>query len=615
MTRIFLSYAETESAIASAVAGALRRAGAEVFRYQDERGQQFITLIEDEIRRADLFVALMSPDYLDSYWCRHEWQYAMRRERDLRRQFVYVFHVVETSREGTGFLGSIDWVDLLPPAPEDKLGRAVATLALDQQRPAPVPQQDGTPQPTFHNRKTEIDQLVNTLTTKDEHDLWLVLAPPRMGKSWFLERVAFELKQKVVGCQSRRVDLRAYPRELRSDWVQLLCTLLSVDPPGSNTLTPADEIDIATQVSKRSCQQLCMLDSAELMVPECVAQFRRALTSIYQHVKRAGNPRTRLSVLVASRRQREWKGYGIGRSSFFKALPLDEFGVPVVRAAVDELGRRFGPDDLERWATALHALSEGMPALLVEGLRWAQEHEFLVIQQCFDETAFATVARPYIKEDLLAIESLLPLDDVVPTPHKNVLERALRAIAPYRLYTQSHLKYHLDGDQDFGRALAESGWSVDQLWEALERTALVKQSPEEIWRVMNPPIRRLLYRYYYPDPSVRLRAHETARRFYDGWANRLDDAQQGVVFLECLWHEATTLLYQQPNELPRLLLARTVELTRIFLQPVSYSPVELWEFVSNRMQDDTEFASLISSNDRLFESVLASIGETITGGA
>jgi hypothetical protein len=299
----------------------------------------------------------------------------------------------------------------------------------------------------------------------------------------------------------------------------------------------------------------------------------------------------------------------------FKTLSLNEFGVPVVRAAVDELGRRFGPDDLQQWATALHALSEGMPALLVEGLRWAQEHEFLVIQQCFDETAFTAVARPYIREDLLAIESLLPLDDVVPTPRKNVLERALRAIAPYRLYTLSHLKYHLANDEDFDRALDEAEWSLDELWEALERTALVRQSSEEIWQVMNPPIRRLLYRYYYPDPLVRLRAHETARQFYEGWANRLDGAQQGVVFLECLWHEATKLLYEQPNELPKLLLARTAELTRIFLQPVSYSPVELMAFVRNRMGDDTEFATLISSNDRLFESVLASIGETITGGA
>jgi hypothetical protein len=345
-----------------------------------------------------------------------------------------------------------------------------------------------------------------------------------------------------------------------------------------------------------------------------VEQFRRALTSIYGHLDEAGNPSTRLSVLVASRQQREWKGYGRdGRSTLFESLPLKEFGVTVVRQAVGELGRRFGPADLERWAQALHALSEGLPALLVEGLRWAKEHEFLGISQCYDETAFSTVARPYIAEDLLAIESLLPLD-VDSAPRKKVLERALQAIAPYRLFTVSHLKYHIDDDRDFDRALKDAAWSLDELWEALGRTALLKEPSEEMWQVLNPPIRRLLYRYYYPDLSVRLRAHAMARQFYYGWADRFDGAEQGVVLLECLWHEATRLLHEQPNELSRLLLAKTVELTKVFVRPVRYSRVELAEFVRNRMQDDTEFASLVSSSDRLYENVLASIGETIAGG-
>jgi hypothetical protein len=300
----------------------------------------------------------------------------------------------------------------------------------------------------------------------------------------------------------------------------------------------------------------------------------------------------------------------------FETLPLTEFGVIVVRQAVDELGREFGRNDLERWAQALHALSEGLPALLVDCLRWAEDNEFLVIDQCNDETAFSTVARPYIAGDLLAIESLLPFDDVNFAPRKKVLERALRAITPYRLFTVSHLKYHLAADQVFEQALNDAGWSLDQLWEALGRTALLKQPSEEIWHVLNPPIRRLLYRYYYPDLSVRLRAHAVARQFYDGWADRFDGPEQGVVLLECLWHEATTLLYERPAEFSRLLLAKAVELTKLFVRPVSYTAMELVEFVRNRAQDDAEFVTLVSSSDnRLFEKVLASIGDTIAGGA
>jgi TIR domain-containing protein len=616
MTRVFLSYNKTDSRVALLVAAELRAAGAEVFYYEDgpSRGQQFVQLLENEVNRADLFIAMMSPGYLNSYWCRQERDLAMTRESELRRQFIYVFHVVETPHVDAGFLRTVDWIELRAPVDQAKLRHAVARLALDQPRPAPVAQLAGKLQPRFHNRRDEIASVVNALTTEGGPDLWLVLAPPQMGKSWLLQRVAFELRQKDTECVSRLVDLRAFP-ELRSDWVQLLCTLLNVEPPGSAaTLTEDDERRIAAQVSRRSCLQLCMLDSAERMAPDCVEEFRRALSSIYRQVRRTGNPKTRLSVVVASRQQRGWKGYGFKAPppEMFEPLPLTEFGIFIVRQVVGELGRQFSRVELDSWAKSLHALSEGLPALLVEGLRWAQDNEFLV--QCTDETAFGAVARPYIAQGLLATESLLPLDDSYPAPRKAVLEHALRAIAPYRLFTQSHLKYHLADDRDFDRALAAAEWSLDQLWEALGRTALLKQPSEEIWHVLNPPIRRLLYRYYYPDLTVRVRAHMTARRFYDGWANRFDGTEQVVVLVECLWHEAATILYERPDELPTLLPSRAAELARTFVRPLSYTPTELRDFVHDRMQEDTEFATLMSPNERLFENVMVSIAETISGG-
>jgi hypothetical protein len=104
-----------------------------VFFYEDgdKRGQNFIRLIEAEVQRADLFVALVSPNYLTSYWCRKERDLALTQEGELRRQFVYIFHVVKTLHANTGFIRTVDWVDLLPPVHTEKLQRAVATLALD----------------------------------------------------------------------------------------------------------------------------------------------------------------------------------------------------------------------------------------------------------------------------------------------------------------------------------------------------------------------------------------------------------------------------------------------------------------------------------------------------
>jgi TIR domain len=619
MTRIFLSYTGSDSAIAQQVAAKLRdTAGVEVFYYTDDqrRGQNFVRKIEAALQEADLFVALMSPAYMDSQWCTQERDLALVRQTDLGRQFVYVFQVATTAHADTGFMRTIDWVDLLPPVDDARLARAVAALTVAQERPAAVSEVNGLPQATFHNRYDEIGKIINTLTTAGGSEFWLVLAPPRMGKSWFLGRVAFELKKFQPECQSYLVDLRAHPVELRSNWVALLCELLAVDVPDAEELSQQQLIrKIATDVTRRACSQLFLLDSAELIEVECVEHFRSALTSVYRLVERSGNDKSRLSVMVGSRHQRAWKGFGRAGSKVFQTVQLPEFGVPVVRKAVVDLGRKFGAGQLNEWANALHSLSEGLPALLVEGLRWAMESEFLAIEDCDDESAFTAVARPYIAGDLLTSESLLPFEDVGSAARKAVLERALEVITPYRLFTQSHLKYHVGDDPGFGQELAEADWTLDELWEALARTALLKQPSEEIWEVLNPPIRRLLYRYYYPDTPVRLRAHEAARRFYGSLAASVASGDQCVVLVECLWHEAARLWHLRPEELPTSFKARAVELTRELVHPDVYSRTELARFVTDRMLDDSEFATLLSSSDFLFEEIVDLVGATITGGA
>ncbi|HKN96834.1 MAG TPA: toll/interleukin-1 receptor domain-containing protein [Pseudonocardiaceae bacterium] len=615
MTRVFLSCTRTDADPARRLTEELTAARVDVFWWQNPRvgGMQFVRQLQVEIESADIFVVLLSPAYLESNWCLRELDMAVHRETELGRPFVYVCQVADTPHEGSGFLRPYDWLDLLPPIDDDKLAHVRTVIGLAQKSPEPV-STNGVP--VFRNRQDEIGRIIDALTTRGGQELWLVLSPPRMGKSWFLAQLEKSLQEREPAYASRLVDLRAHPATLRTDWVRLLCTLLDVDPPATPALSDGDRIAIAAAVSNRSRPQLYLLDSAELLPADTVDRLRTELTAIHRLVDRAGNHRTRLCVVVASRHQDPWRGFGPGGGSLlFETLALTEFRVSVFRQVIDEQNLQIGNGERAQWAEALHGLSEGLPALLVAGLAWARRTAFLSREDCVNGTAFDEVARPYIAADLLAAESLLPFGDGGLPQRKNVLERALKVIAPYRLFTQSHLAHHVSGDVAFGHALDAVGWELADLWEALSRTALLKQPSEEIWQVLSPPIRRLLFRYYYPDDTARRQAHVDAHQFYEKWAEATSGTDRGAVLVECLWHEATTLLLSGPDDLPALLPVRAADLTRAFVRPEGYTPPEFAGFVRNRLQRDPEFATLVSPYPGLFEDVLASVYATIAGGA
>jgi TIR domain-containing protein len=616
MTRVFLSCSGSDAEPARRLTDALQGAGvADVFWFQNPResGKQFVRSLREEIENADVFVVLLSPAYLTSEWCMRELDMAVHRETDLKERFVYVCQVVETPRTGTGYLRSYDWLDLLPPLDDDKLSRVLTAT-----RPPSAPPESAIPigEPEFRNRQDELGRITDALTTRGGQELWLVLSPPRMGKSLFLAEVEKAVKQRDPTYSTRMIDVRAHPVTLRTNWVRLLCLLLDVEPPESATLSDDDRITIAAAVSNRSRPQLHLLDSAELLPPESVDALRTELTAIHRLVDRAGNHQTRLCFVVGSRHQDPWLGFGpSGGSLLFETLPLTEFKVSVFRQMIDEQDLRIGNDESQRWAEALHGLGEGLPALLVAGLRWAQDMAFISYEDCHNGRAFNKVARPYIAADLLAVESLLPAGDGGQPQRKTVLERALKVISPYRLFTQSHLAHHISGDVAFGRALDEVDWDLNDLWEALSRTALLKQPTDEIWQVLSPPIRRLLFRYYHPDVAARRQAHVDAHQFYEKWAETTSGTDRGAVLVECLWHEATTLLLGQTNNLPSRLPARAADLTRAFSRPEGYTAPEFAGYVRNRLQRDAEFATLVRPHRGLFEDVLASVYDTIAGGA
>jgi len=618
MTSVFLSYATEDGAVADRLAGWLGERGAEVswFQNEEQRGRRFIGEFERDIAEADLFVVLLSPHYLTSSWCRHERDLALQREIDLNQQFVYVLTVAETSYPDSGVLRSYDRLDATEPL-ESKLDAIGRALPLDGPSEA-AGQLPTQPTPAFRNREDEVNTLVNALTTTDACDLWVVVSPPRMGKSWLLDRVQQELATKAPRWSVRLIDLREQPADLHINAATLLGSLLDVDvdevpdggPPPDRELR-----EIAAKLGRRGHPQLYLLDSADLLNTACAVDVRSALTAVYRLVRRSGVRDTRLAIVIGTRRHDEWRGLGSDpRTGLrFEPHPLTKFRVDVVHRALADLDLNLGADPQWEYAEQLHELSEGLPALLVRSLSWATETAFLAMDECDTDATFDQVARTYVQNDLLTSASLLPSGNLYRREATDVLKRALRVLTAYRLFTQSHLRHHLDADPAFKAVLMDARWSQAELWDALGATSLCDQ-PAELWQVIEPSIRRLLYRYYYRTDADRAAAHVAARDFYLGWtAARTAGREQQVVLVQCLWHEASRMVIEQPDEVSNLLPALAVEVAQEFVGSPMYEPREFAEYVVKQLRDDDEFRMLLRSYDGVFDEIIKSVVRTIDG--
>jgi hypothetical protein len=623
MTRVFLSYAGEDGAVARRIASAFDQAGIELYWWQDEeqRGKRFVGAIEEGICSADRFAVLMSPDYLSSPWCRRERDLAIQLEHRLAHQFIYVVKVADTDYAESGFLKSYDWLDLTAPIDGGKLDRVLSALLVENTggscgAASPAP---SLPKPLFRNRFDEVNTIVNALTTTGGHDLWLVISPPRMGKSWLLDRLQWELASGVSPYRVRLLDLREHPDDLRIDAKRLLGALLNVTEPALGQSGPlSDRVmrAVATEVSKRGGRQLYLLDSAERLDPTCAGELRSALTGIYQLIRRTDNPNCRLGIVIGSRRYDDWQGLGQGPGFGvrFHHIALTEFGVDVVHQALAEMNRALGADRQGDYANRLHQLSEGLPALLGKVLHWAEQTAFLELDGPDAESIFDAVARPFVEQDLLSVESLLPDGGQHLRQAKRLLELALRALVPYRLFTMSHLTQHVADDPELRRALAATGWSLDRLLAAVNNTALLKRPLPEPWQVIDPPIRRLLYRYFYESEEARRKAHTTARNFYEGWTVRDAGQEQGVVLVECLWHETMRMLVERRKDIPRLLPGIAADLAADFARATIYGWGEFSAVVTQRLRDDGEFQLVLREFDGLFDEIVESVATTIAGG-
>jgi hypothetical protein len=622
---LFLSYAQEDSETANTIARRLEERGHIVYRFEDrqQRGGTFISRIETEIGKAQGFIALVSPSYVSSRWCRWERELAFIREIDLQKsgaaeQFVHVIQVQPTPHADSGGLQRYDWhdyhdshdLDHVLEALDARMGANGPATSEAAARPAPT---TGRALSVFRNREHELQRIIQGITTPGGIRFWLVVAPPQLGKSWLLDKTSEELTANAAGgWRVRLVDVGDLPFSVRSDVSLLLNEMFpAVDP---NDPPPGSPREVARMISGEKRPYACLLDGADLLNQRVAKGLRQQLAEIHQRLQSSGLPSARLAIVVAGRREEEWRG--LRPEPRLESLTLTRFRSDTITLSLQDLaaqmGRTFGAREQEIQVQHVHRFTEGLPALLWECLLWLRRDNWADIEDLDTPQLFADIAQPYVEKKLLSIESLVPEGGPDVDAVAEVLSQALRLLTRYRILTQSHLAHHWDTDAEFGAVVTRGGWLPPDLWSAVSRTALLSRPLDEVWAAIHPPIRRLLFRYFHPTDAERGAAHREAAGYVEEWmaSQRGKEACVGVV--ERLWHEASALLLERPGELDTELSA-TAERMLDFLQPSrAYGAEELRQFVAHRVMDDEELQDVLSGvpglSDRLVAIILSSAG-------
>jgi TIR domain-containing protein len=643
---LFLSYAEEDSEIASQVAAWLTRRGLQLYNWRAPQysGGLFLEAIQEAMNAADDFVAILSPHYLTSYWCQREKNLALQREKDLRevernRCFIHVLEVTKTPPKDAGFLRDYDWISLVGQSEigpdmvrlEQQLRRP-ASRAADQGRigseqpsetgssaeggrtrePPPNGRDEAVGAPKFLNREHELEEVLRGLRTPGGQCFWLITAPPQLGKTWFLRQVVAEAAK--YGWISSLIDLREEPPQLRTNAAALIALLFGMDLNGR--IDPDTQHRIALEICRTGRPYLCLLDNAELLDEATAAELRSCLSEIHREVEQAMIG-ARLAFVVASRREGKWRG--ATRHPRISSLTLSEFTVGVVMQSLVDLARTTGivpfRINLDRVADQAFAATEGLPAILAACLEWIRDEQWLRLERLDTQIQFNKLTEPYIKQTLLASDSFFPGPTEVArnmTPEgadaiTAVLERAYRALVPYRLFTQSHLRHHLENDAEFNDMLSQADWSVEDLWLAISGTALLLRPLDEPWQKIHPAVRRLLYRSLYQSTQARSDAHQQALRFVEIWGEQQFGKEQIVGLVECLWHEAAALADLEPAQQERRLLESAASLSRELKPSPLYTVDELRGYAADRMRQDDELEAALSMPDGLFERLIETV--------
>ena len=467
----------------------------------------------------------------------------------------------------------------------------------DQSDPATLsPPTHSLKAPLLHGRDDELEKVVRGLTSASGPHFWLIVAPPKLGKTWFLHRLSTGLQAiQPSGWLTTHVDLRNHPTDAPYEAERLIALLFGLDSvPVAEPLTAHE---IAQQILGSRRSYLCLLDSAELLDENSADTLRSYLGHVHDLVQSAARTDIRLGVVVASRRDNEWRG--VTPNPRLSLLPLRAFDLYAVEEALvvlaEDMGRTFDVPTYKDYASRAYRITDGLPALLIHCLEWIRSQQWLGMERLESYKLFEAFAKPYIEEVLLADDSLFSSTSRKPGRMRHVLEQALLFLVPYRLFTQSHLRYHFDSDHVFADAVQAAGWSMGDLWRALSGTALLQRPLDEPWQEIHPAIRRLLYRYYYKSDEQRADAHRGAQKFVEVWADKQSGKEQVIGLVEGLWHEASFLRLTRSAEMASTLSESARKLSQALRPSAAYTAAELRTYAANRITQDEEFQEAVDN--------------------
>jgi transcriptional regulator with XRE-family HTH domain len=480
----------------------------------------------------------------------------------------------------------------------------------------------GEPPSGFRDRRNPLDRFWRGVASAGGPHFWLAVAPPRLGKTQFLAQVnKLTPRNAPASWSTRLVDLHEHPPDVRDDSGALLALLFGLESPV--IIKPETLRGIAQQVSRSGKSHLGLLDSAELLDQKTAASLRSHLSHIYHLVQKAGNADVRVAFIAASRRDDEWRN--VSPAPRFSLLTLPAFDADVMEEALRDLARQmsrnYSDGEFRQYAVLIHRLTEGMPPLLEPTLRWIQAEEWLDLERLEESEHFRAIAGPYASEVLLAADSLSSPGGNRTGPPLLAMQMAVEKLVPYRLFTRSHLRHHLEADPAFRKVLADAKWTLDDLWAAVSKIALLKRPLDEPWQEFDPAIRRLLFRYCYESSEQRAAAHAEAQRFVKAWMAEQSGKEQVIGLVECLWHEAALLRLEHtgPAGDPRIVSALRRSAgefsgalhsawTGAKHSPAAYSEAELRAYAADRISSDEEFQQTIGNIDGLTDSLIEIVG-------
>lgn len=604
MTKIFLSYAEEDSAIGIMLARALLEKGETVYWWEDpdRPGERFEEILPNEIYGADGFVAVLTEHYLRSPWCRREAKLAVTVENELHRQFITVVQPAGDTVERPGWLTEYAKIALAPDGAATAAAAVLRNLANAMSSPAAAPPRSPDHRGakwSFRNRDDELDLIGNELTIDGGTDIWLLSGPPQLGKSWLLYAIADRVTASEPSCRVRLLSLKDFPRAMAGDCAALLQTMFDLPSRPRLELGEARKaalVPVAAALAGRTEQQMYLLDSADLLTLSTVRELRGSLSAIFDLLRRDGWS-GRARVVISGRQVHHWRPVPEVRS---RKLSLTGFTDKVVRRALRDLGPppRIGDDRLTELAEQVHDMCEGMPALLVPILDAIDSVRFIGMDDAWWQDAYESIIAPHIRNQLLSVDSLFPAGGLELDDARAELEETLRRLVVFRIVSRSTLG-HFD---------------AISMFDTVRATALFGPVSENPWDEIYRPLRRLLYRYYYPTPEQRRSAEEDALRYYRGWAKRSAEAEQPVILAECIWHEAARLSTGVPNETIESLVPFASALAVELLLDVSrYGAQQLALFAERRLDDDEELVALLRPHPQLFENVVTAVRSAIEG--